>query len=135
MTPAPHDVIHPDAWPPPKGYANAVAATGRVIYVAGQVGWNPLTGQFESDEMVAQVRRALQNIVEVLRAAGAEPRHLTRLTWFITSKAEYVAGRVAIGVAYREVMGRHYPAMSLLVVSALLEDRAKVEIEATAVVP
>ncbi|HKG92378.1 MAG TPA: RidA family protein [Gemmatimonadaceae bacterium] len=129
------DIIHPDAWPPPRGYSNAVAARGRAVYVAGQVGWDPLTGKFESDEMAPQVRRALQNVVEVLRAAGAEPRHLVRLTWFITDKPAYVAARVAIGAIYREIMGRHYPAMSLLVVSALLEDRAKVEIEATAVVP
>ena len=127
--------IHPDAWPPPKGYANGIAAEGRVVFVAGQIGWDPATCRFESDDLVAQVRQALENVAAVLRAARAEPRHVARLTWFITDKAEYVARQREIGEAYRAVMGRHFPAMSLLVVAALLEDRAKVEIEATAVVP
>ena len=99
------------------------------------MGWDPDTERFDSDDLVAQVRRALENVVEVLRAGGAEPRHVARLTWFVTDKREYLARRREIGTAYREIMGRHYPAMSLLVVSALLEDRAKVEIEATAVLP
>jgi enamine deaminase RidA (YjgF/YER057c/UK114 family) len=130
-------LVQPDGWPPPRGYANGVAvpAAGRIVYVAGQIGWDPVAETFESDELVAQVRRALRNVAEVLRAAGAEPHHVTRLTWYITDRAEYLASRRAIGAAYREVMGPHYPAMALLIVSGLLEERAKVEIEATAVVP
>ena len=130
-------LVQPDGWPPPRGYANGVVvpAAGRLVYVAGQIGWDPVTETFESDELVAQARRALRNVAEVLRAAGAEPHHVTRLTWYVTDRAEYLAGRRAIGAAYREVMGPHYPAMALLIVSGLLEERAKVEIEATAVVP
>ena len=129
------DIIHPTGWAKPVGYANAVAATGRQVYVAGQVGWDPLTATFASDDFAAQTRQALANVATVLRAAGAEPRHLVRLTWFVTSRAEYTAARLAIGVAYREILGPHYPAMSLVIVSGLVEERAKVEIEATAVVP
>jgi enamine deaminase RidA (YjgF/YER057c/UK114 family) len=129
------DIIHPPGWAKPVGYANAVAATGRQVYVAGQVGWDPLTATFASDDFAAQTRQALANVATVLRAAGAEPRHLVRLTWFVTSRADYVAARLAIGVAYREILGPHYPAMSLVIVSGLVEERAKVEIEATAVVP
>jgi enamine deaminase RidA (YjgF/YER057c/UK114 family) len=112
-----------------------VAARGRVVFAAGQIGWDPSTQRIASDDFVAQTRQALQNIAAVLRAAGAEPRHLVRLTWFVTSKAEYRAARREVGAAYREVIGAHYPAMTLVVVHELLEDRAKVEIEATAVVP
>ena len=129
------DIILPPAWPPPVGYANGVSARGRVVCVAGQVGWDPATSAFASDGMAEQARQALANVVAVLRAAGAEPSHLVRLTWYVTSRAEYVAARPAIGRAYRELLGPHYPAMSLLVVAGLLEERAKVEIEATAVVP
>jgi len=129
------DIIHPAGWAKPVGYANAVAARGRQIFVAGQVGWDPLTATFASDDFAAQTRQALANVAAVLRAAGAEPRHLVRLTWFVTSRAEYMAARLQIGVAYREILGAHYPAMSLVVVSGLVEERAKVEIEATAVVP
>ena len=129
------EILEPAGWARPSGYANGVAARGRQIFVAGQVGWNPATGKFETDDFAAQVEQTLKNVAAVLRQAGAEPRHVTRLTWFITDKAAYLAGRHQIGRAYREVMGRHYPAMSVLVVNALVEDRAKVEIEATAVVP
>jgi enamine deaminase RidA (YjgF/YER057c/UK114 family) len=125
--------LQPAGWAAPVGYTNGVAVEGRQIYVAGQVGWNPITCQFESDDLVEQVRQALSNIVAVLKEAGAEPSHLVRLTWFITDKAAYLAARKEIGRAYREVIGNHYPPMSLLVVAALLEDRALVEIEATAV--
>ncbi|HXO27157.1 MAG TPA: RidA family protein, partial [Thermoanaerobaculia bacterium] len=103
--------------------------------LAGQVGWDPLTGAFASDDMAAQAAQALANIATILRAAGAEPCHLTRLTWYVTDRAEYLAARPAIGAAYRAVIGRHYPAMSLLVVHSLLEQQAKVEIEATAMIP
>lgn len=129
------EIIQPAGWPVPQGYANAVAASGRQIFLAGQVGWDPVTGTFAGDDLAAQAAQALANIAAVLRAAGAEPRHLTRLTWYVTDRAEYLAARPAIGAAYRAVLGRHYPAMSLLVVHALLEERAKLEIEATAVIP
>jgi enamine deaminase RidA (YjgF/YER057c/UK114 family) len=128
------ELIQPPGWPVPQGYANAVAARGRQIFLAGQVGWDPLTGAFAGDDLAAQAAQALANIAAVLQAAGAEPRHLTRLTWYITDRAEYLAARPAIGAAYRAVLGRHYPAMSLLVVDSLLAERAKVEIEATAVI-
>lgn len=129
------EVVHPEGWPPAVGYANGVAARGRTIFVAGQVGWDPAAATFRTDDFAAQARQALANVAAVLGAAGAEPRHVVRLAWYVTDKAAYVAARRAIGEAYRELFGHHYPAMSLLVVSALLEDRARVEIEATAVVP
>ena len=128
-------ILQPEGWAAPVGYSNGVAVQGRQIYVAGQVGWNPATCRFETDDLAVQVRQALENIVAVLREAGAEPQHLVRLTWYITDKAAYVAARREIGHAYKEVIGRHYPPMSLMVVAALLEDRALVEIEATAVMP
>jgi enamine deaminase RidA (YjgF/YER057c/UK114 family) len=128
-------ILQPPGWPDPLGYTNGVIAEGRQIYIAGQVGWNPETCRFETDDMAAQVRQALENIVAVLKEAGAEPRHLVRLTWYVTNKATYRAYRQEIGRAYRDVIGRHYPPMSLVVVAALLEDRALVEIEATAVMP
>lgn len=128
--------IHPAGWAAPVGYAHGVsAARGRTIYVAGQVGWNPISGEFNSDDFAGQARQALANVAAVLRADGAGPEHLVRLTWYVTSRDEYAAARRALGHAYRELLGAHYPAMSLVVVSALLEPRAKVEIEATAVVP
>jgi enamine deaminase RidA (YjgF/YER057c/UK114 family) len=129
------EIIQPPGWPVPQGYANAVAATGRQIFLAGQVGWDPVTGAFASDDLAAQAAQALANVAAVLRAAGAEPRHLTRLTWYVTDRAEYLAAKPAIGAAYRAALGRHYPSMSLLVVHSLLEEQAKVEIEATAVIP
>jgi enamine deaminase RidA (YjgF/YER057c/UK114 family) len=130
-----NQLLQPEDWAAPVGYTNGVAVQGRQVYIAGQVGWNPATCQFETDDLAAQVRQALENIVAVLREAGAEPSHLVRLTWYIVDKAAYVAARREIGRAYKEVIGRHYPPMSLVVVAALLEDRALVEIEATAVVP
>ncbi len=128
------DILQPAGWALPKGYANGIAAQGRLVFTAGQIGWNPETGQFETDDFAAQTAQALKNVVAVLREAGAEPRHLVRLTWYVTDKAAYLAAQREIGRAYREVMGRHFPAMSVVVVAALLEERAKVEIEATAVV-
>jgi len=125
----------PAGWRSPSGYANGVEARGRQIHVAGQVGWDPASESFASDDFAAQTGQALRNIVAVLAAAGAEPRHLVRLTWFITDRAAYVRARPEIGAAYREVIGRHFPAMTLVVVAGLLEERARVEIEATAVVP
>jgi enamine deaminase RidA (YjgF/YER057c/UK114 family) len=125
----------PPGWAKPKGYANGVAARGTVISVAGQIGWNPATGKFESDDFVAQTRQALANIVAVLKEAGAGPEHLVRLTWYVTSKQDYVTRLAEIGEAYRAVLGRNFPAMTLVAVAGLVEDRAKIEIEATAVVP
>jgi enamine deaminase RidA (YjgF/YER057c/UK114 family) len=118
----------------PRGYANGVAASGRFVFVAGQIGWNAAQ-QFETDDFVGQVRQALANVVAVLAAAGARPEHLTRMTWYITDKTEYQAMLREVGRAYREIVGPYYPAMTLVQVAALLEDRAKVEIEATAVIP
>jgi enamine deaminase RidA (YjgF/YER057c/UK114 family) len=126
--------LHPRHWKPAKGFANGIAATGRQIFIAGQIGWNA-EQRLESDDFVAQVERALANIVAVLAEAGARPEHLVRLTWYVTDKNEYLARLVEVGQAYRRVIGRHFPAMTLVQVTALLEDRAKVEIEATAVVP
>lgn len=128
-------ILQPEGWAAPVGYSNGVAVHGRQVWVAGQVGWNPAICQFETDDLVSQVKQALENIVAVLKEAGAEPQHLVRLTWYILDKAAYVAARREIGRAYKEVIGRHYPPMSLVIVAALLEDRALVEIEATAVVP
>ncbi|HEX3552083.1 MAG TPA: RidA family protein [Thermoanaerobaculia bacterium] len=128
------EILQPAGWALPKGYANGIAARGRLVFTAGQIGWNPGTGQFETDDFAAQTAQALKNVAAVLREAGAAPRHLVRLTWYVTDKAAYLDAQREIGHAYREVMGRHFPAMSVVVVAGLLEERAKVEIEATAVV-
>jgi len=124
----------PGGWPPPVGYANAVSASGRVVYVAGQVGWNPLTSTFESQDLCGQVRQALLNVVAALDAAGAAPAQIVRLTWYVTDRDLYLSQRKAIGVLYREIIGRHFPAMSMVVVKGLMEPEALVEIEATAVI-
>jgi enamine deaminase RidA (YjgF/YER057c/UK114 family) len=131
---SPHEILHPAGWARARGYANGVAATGRMVFTGGLVGWTREQA-FESDDFAAQAAQALRNVVEVLACAGAEPRHLVRLTWYVTDKREYLASLAALGDAYREIVGRHYPAMALVQVVALVEDRAKVEIEATAVVP
>ena len=128
------EFLQPKNWLPPKGYSNGVAAEGRQVFVAGQIGWNERC-ELVSDDFVRQVERALSNIVQVVAEAGGEPLHLTRLTWFITDKAAYVARQKEIGQAYRQVIGRHFPAMTLVVVAGLLEQGAKVEIEGTAVIP
>jgi enamine deaminase RidA (YjgF/YER057c/UK114 family) len=127
-------VLQPKNWAPPKGFSNGVVAEGRIVSVAGQVGWNA-EQEFESDDFVAQVEQALVNINAVLAEAGAGPQHLVRLTWYVTDKREYLSRLSAVGQAYRRVIGRHFPAMTLVQVVALVEDRAKVEIEATAIVP
>lgn len=127
-------ILNPAEWAKPKGYANGIAAEGRMIFVAGQIGWTP-EARFESDDLVDQTRQALRNIVRVLAEAGARPEHIVRLTWYVVDKRDYMARNVDLGRAYREILGRHYPAMTLVQVAALLEDRAKVEIEATAVIP
>jgi len=124
--------LQPPDWPHPRGYANGIVAEGRIVFVAGQIGWNA-RGEFETDDFVGQVRQALLNIVAVLAEADATPDRIARMTWYITDKAEYRASLKEIGRVYREVIGAHYPVMTLVQVAALLEDRAKVEIEATAV--
>jgi len=126
-------VLQPPGWPRPKGYSCGVAASGTTVFVSGQIGWDE-HGRFPALDIAGQVRQALRNVVAVLAEAGARPEHVTRLTWYVADKREYLAAQRAIGEAYRAVMGRHYPAMSVVEVSALLEDAAKVEIEATAVV-
>jgi enamine deaminase RidA (YjgF/YER057c/UK114 family) len=127
-------VLHPKHWAAAKGFANGIAAEGKQVFVAGQVGWNA-EQVFESDDFAAQTEQALRNIVEVLAEAGARPEHIVRLTWYVTSKREYISRLRDVGAAYRSVLGRHFPAMTLVQVVALVEDRAKVEIEATAVLP
>lgn len=124
----------PAGWAPPRGYANGIVAEGRVVFVAGQVGWNA-AGAFESDDFVGQVRQALRNVVAVLREAGGGPEHLARLTWYVTDRRAYLEALREVGQVYRQVIGPHFPAMTLVQVAALLEDRALVEIEATAVLP
>jgi enamine deaminase RidA (YjgF/YER057c/UK114 family) len=131
---APLRRLQPPGWSPPKGYANGVAARGTLVFVGGQVGWNA-DQQFESDDFVAQARQALANVVAVLAEGGARPEHVARMTWYVTDRDEYVASYRALGAAYRELMGRHFPAMTAVEVAALVEPRARVEIEATAVVP
>lgn len=129
-----NEALLPEGWPRPKGYANGVAAIGRQVYVAGQVGWDP-QGVWETDDFAAQTRQALANIAAVLRSAGAEPRHIVRMTWYVTSKREYLAAGREIGKAFREIIGFYDIAMTAVEVTALIEDRAKVEIEVTAVIP
>jgi enamine deaminase RidA (YjgF/YER057c/UK114 family) len=124
----------PPGWKKPKGYANGIAARGTIVMVAGQIGWTP-EEKFETDDFAGQTRQALKNIVAILAEGGAKPEHLVRMTWYVTDKHEYLAALAAVGAAYREVIGRHYPTMALVEVRALVEDRAKVEIEAMAVVP
>lgn len=127
------EILQPPGWARPRGYANGVAATGRQVYVAGQIGWDA-EQRFAGDDFAAQVRQALANVVAVLRCAGAGPEHLVRMTWYVTSRDEYNAALAEVGAAWRELIGRNFPAMSVVVVAGLLEPRAKVEIEATAVV-
>lgn len=127
-------VLLPPGWPRPKGYANGVAARGRMVFVAGMIGWDA-DGVFHSDDLADQVRQALRNIVEVLAEGGAKPEHIVRMTWYVTDKREYVAAYPAIGRHFRELIGSFNAAMTAVEVAALIEDRAKVEIEVTAVVP
>jgi enamine deaminase RidA (YjgF/YER057c/UK114 family) len=129
-----HEILHPKHWKPARGYANGVAASGRMVFTGGIIGWNA-DCEFETDEFVGQVAQALRSIVEVLAEAGAKPEHLVRLTWYVTDKKEYLSNLKGLGAVYKEIIGRHYPAMALVQVVALVEDRAKVEIEATAVLP
>ena len=127
-------VLLPPGWPRPRGYANGVTAKGRMVFVAGMIGWDA-QGVFHTDDMAGQVRQALQNIVEVLTEGGAKPEHIVRMTWYVTNKQEYVAAYPEIGRAFKELIGSFNAAMTAVEVAALVEDRAKVEIEVTAVVP
>jgi enamine deaminase RidA (YjgF/YER057c/UK114 family) len=126
--------LQPAEWARPRGYANGMAARGQMIFISGQIGWDA-NGQFTSDSLSGQVAQALRNIVRVLKEAPAEPRHLVRLTWYVLSRDAYLREAREIGAAYREIVGKHFPAMSVVEVSALVEQRALVEIEATAVIP
>lgn len=127
-------ILHPEGWAPPKGYANGVLATGRQLHVAGQIGWDA-EQRIVPGGLVPQTRQALANIVAVLASGGARPEHLVRLTWFLTDRAAYLAASKELGAVYREVIGRHYPAMTAVEVSSLMEADAVVEIEATAIIP
>jgi enamine deaminase RidA (YjgF/YER057c/UK114 family) len=126
--------LQPPGWPRPKGYSNGIAAEGRMVFVAGQIGWDE-NGQFQSDDFVHQVRQTLLNTLAVLREAGAGPEHVVRMTWYITDRSEYLARAAELGAVYRELMGRNFPVMAMVQVVALMEARAKVEIETTAVLP
>ena len=129
-----HEVLHPKNWKAARGYANGIAASGRMVFTGGLIGWNA-EQEFETDDFVGQVEVALRSIVEVLACAGAGPEHLVRLTWYVTDKREYLDNLKGVGAVYKAVIGRNFPAMALVQVVALVEDRAKVEIEATAVIP
>nr|MBL8456650.1 RidA family protein [Zoogloeaceae bacterium] len=126
--------LQPEGWAKPRGYANGIEASGRQVYVGGQIGWNG-DCRFESDDLVEQIRQALQNSVDVVRVAGGGPEHIVRMTWYLEDKKEYVARLKEIGAVYREVMGKNYPAMTAVQVADLVEEAAKVEIEVTAVIP
>jgi enamine deaminase RidA (YjgF/YER057c/UK114 family) len=128
------EILQPPGWVRPKGYANGVAARGRQVYVSGMIGWDAHS-RFQTDDFVGQCRQALENVVAVLRAGGAGPEHIVRMTWYVLDRREYLEAGAALGAAYRDVIGRHYPAMSAVQVAALMEERARVEIEVTAVVP
>jgi enamine deaminase RidA (YjgF/YER057c/UK114 family) len=128
------DILQPEGWAKPRGYSNGVAASGRTVCVSGMIGWDAQC-EFHTDDFAGQARQALQNIVDVLAEAGAKPEHIVRMTWYVVDKREYLAAAKETGAAYREIIGRHFPAMTAVQVTALIEDRARVEIEATAVVP
>jgi enamine deaminase RidA (YjgF/YER057c/UK114 family) len=130
----PHQALNPAHWKAPKGYANGMAGTGRMVFTGGLTGWNA-DQVFEARDFLGQTAQALQSIVEVLACAGARPEHLVRLTWYVTDRQEYLAHQKELGRIYRQIIGRHYPAMAVVQVVALIEDAAKVEIEATALVP
>jgi enamine deaminase RidA (YjgF/YER057c/UK114 family) len=129
-----HQVLHPAGWVPAKGYANGIATRGTLVFVGGQIGWNAQQ-QFETDDFIAQTRQTLQNVMAVLKEAGAGPEHMVRMTWYVIDRVEYNARLKELGGVYRDVIGRHFPAMTCIEVSALMEERAKVEIEVTAVLP
>jgi enamine deaminase RidA (YjgF/YER057c/UK114 family) len=125
----------PPGWPRPKGYSNGIAAEGRLVFVAGEVGWNPLTEAFDAKDFIGQFRQTLANIVAIMAEAGARPEHIVRMTWYVTDKREYLANLAAVGEAWRAIMGRVFPCMAAIEVKGLMEPEAKIEIETTAVVP
>ena len=128
------EILQPPQWAKPRGYANGVAARGRLVFVSGQIGWNAQC-RFETDDFAGQAAQALRNVVAVLACAGGQPQHIARMTWYVLDRGEYLANAKALGAIYREIMGDHYPAMTAVEVRALIEDAARVEIEATAVIP
>jgi enamine deaminase RidA (YjgF/YER057c/UK114 family) len=128
------DFLQPAGWVKPKGYANGVVASGRTVCVSGMVGWDA-DGKFHTDDFAGQVEQALKNIVEVLAEAEAKPEHIVRMTWYVLDKKEYIGAYKEVGEAYRKIVGRHYPTMTAVQVSGLMEDRARVEIEVSAIVP
>ena len=134
MTTRTNSPLLPEGWPRPRGYANGVVAQGRMLFIAGMIGWDA-QGVFHSDEFAAQARQALQNVADVLREGGGKPENIVRMTWYVTDKREYLAAGKEIGQAFREIIGSYNAAMTAVEVKALIEDRAKVEIEATAVIP
>ena len=127
-------ILQPPRWARPKGFSNGIACTGKLVFIAGQVGWTG-EGKWEARDFAGQFRQALANILEVLAQAGGRPEHIVRLTWYVLNKKEYLGSLKEVGAAYRELMGRHYPTMAVVQVSGLVEDEARLEIEATAVVP
>ncbi len=127
-------ILQPPGWAKPRGYVNGIVVSGQCVFVAGQIGWNA-NQEFETQDFVGQTRQALENIVVILAEANAQPNHITRMTWYVIDKRVYLANAKAIGIAYREIIGNHYPAMTAIEVSGLLEDEAQVEIEVTAVIP
>tara|TARA_R110000765_G_scaffold294608_2_gene389774 strand:- start:690 stop:1091 length:402 start_codon:yes stop_codon:yes gene_type:complete len=129
-----HQVIHPEGWAPAKGYANGMLSADGHLFVGGQIGWTAQQ-KFEAHDFIGQMKQALMNIRAVVETAGGTPEDIMRLTWYVTDKAEYLAAQADVGRTYREVMGRHFPAMAMVVVAGLIEDEAKVEIEATAIIP
>ena len=129
-----HETIHPEGWAPAKGYANGVLSSGRMLHLGGQIGWNAAQ-EFESDDLAEQCRQTFANIVEIVRAAGGGPEHIVSMTWYMTDIEDYSARLKDIGAAYRETIGRHFPAMAVVGVTRLVEERAKVEIQAVAVLP
>lgn len=128
------DILQPPGWARARGYSNGIAASGRQVFVSGMIGWDAQC-KFHTDDFAGQVRQALQNVVEVLAEAGAKPEHIVRMTWYVMDKKEYLAAHKEVGQAYRDVIGRHFPAMSAVQVAGLVEERARVEIEVTAVIP
>jgi len=128
------DILQPPGWARPKGYSNGIAVQGRTVFVSGMIGWDAQC-EFHTDDFAGQVRQALQNVVAVLAEAGAKPEHIVRMTWYMVDKKEYLAAGREVGAAYRDIIGKHFPTMTAVQVAALIEDRARIEIEVTAVVP
>jgi enamine deaminase RidA (YjgF/YER057c/UK114 family) len=128
-------ILQPPGWPRAKGYSNGIAVEGKMVFVAGEIGWNPVTEKIEVDSFAGQLKQALENTVAILAEAGAKPEHIVRMTWFITDKKEYLASLREVGAAYRDVIGKHYPVMAAIEIKGLMEPGAKIEIETTAIIP